>query len=99
MANYYVQKGTDEAKDIFTEYGIYVKQTIGLNNMPPIKKVFSRSWPEEQGDDVYLPSTAYYESKKVKITFYLSKTTISQVKNIYFFFFTICGFWRIHLLL
>lgn len=81
MANYYIQKGTDTAKDIFATYGIRVKETVGMNQLPPLKEVFSRTWPDEQGDDIYIPTTAFFESKKVTITFFLQKTTVDEVKN------------------
>lgn len=78
--NYYIQKGTDQAVDIFSTYGIYVKETKGLNLLPKIKKPFIRDWPDEQGDDAYLPTNTVYESKEVSITFFIQKNTVGDIK-------------------
>ena len=80
IKNYYIQKGSDIAKDIFSEYGIIVMATKGLNQLPEIKSPFSRDWSDEQGDDVYFPSTTFFKSKEVTLTFRLQKDTVDDIK-------------------
>jgi len=82
VKNYYIQKGTDVAKDLFSEYGISVKEVSGMSETPDTKSFFSRSWPDEQGEDVYIPSNLFFKSKEIKITFVLQKNTVSDVNTI-----------------
>jgi hypothetical protein len=70
--NFFIQKGGDEAKDIFTEWGVTVNATRGLLEMPNLKEPFSRDWGESQGIDLYIPDRAVFADKEVEmdVTFY-----------------------------
>lgn len=65
--NFYVQKGSDEAKDIFSEWGIVVNATRGLLELPNLKEPFSRDWAEEQGIDIFMPDKSIFLDKEVEI--------------------------------
>jgi len=72
--NYYIQVGSIPAVNIWDEFGIYVASTEGLTTMPDAKAKFSRSWPDEQGDDAFLPDIIRFKSKEIKITFEVVKS-------------------------
>jgi len=65
--NFFIQKGGDEAKDIFAEWGIIINKTQGLLELPNPKDFFSRDWPEEQGVDLYIPDKVVFADKEVEI--------------------------------
>ncbi|MDU1906325.1 MAG: hypothetical protein E6772_16265 [Dysgonomonas sp.] len=70
--NFYIQKGSEEAKDIFVEWGITVNAIRGLLDLPELKTPFTRNWIEEQGLDLYVPDKAIFADKEVEmdITYY-----------------------------
>lgn len=65
--NFYIQKGGEEAKDIFAEWGITVNATQGMLELPELKTPFTRNWIEEQGMDIYVPNKAIFSDKEVEI--------------------------------
>lgn len=65
--NFYIQKGGEEAKDIFAEWGITVNATQGMLELPELKTPFTRNWIEEQGIDIYVPNKAIFSDKEVEI--------------------------------
>lgn len=67
QSNFYIQKGSEAAKDLFATYGIIVNATEGLTDLPNSKEVFSRDWAEKQGLDTYVPDKAVFKDKEVKI--------------------------------
>lgn len=83
IKSYYIQKGTDPYKDIWVDYGIIVMKTQGLYQLPKAKKPFYRSWPDEQGDDTYLPTDAKFETKDVTLTFRIQKDTVDDIRTAY----------------
>lgn len=65
--NFYIQKGGEEAKDIFAEWGVTVNATQGMLELPELKTPFTRNWIEEQGMDIYVPNKAIFSDKEVEI--------------------------------
>lgn len=65
--NFYIQKGGEEAKDIFAEWGVTVNATQGMLELPELKTPFTRNWIEEQGMDIYAPNKAIFSDKEVEI--------------------------------
>ena len=79
QTNFYIQKGSDAAKDMFSEYGVIVNATEGLSDLPNSKEVFSRDWAEKQGLDTYIPDKPMFKDKEVKmLVSFLSDTGRSQ---------------------
>lgn len=79
QTNFYIQKGSDVAKDLYSEYGVIVNSTEGLTDLPSTKELFSRDWAEKQGLDTYIPDKTIFADKEVKITVsFLSDTGRSQ---------------------
>ncbi|MEN6413732.1 MAG: hypothetical protein ABFC84_13385 [Veillonellales bacterium] len=79
QSNFYIQKGSDAARDLFAEYGILVNSTLGLTDLPSTKELFSRDWSDKQGLDTYIPYKTIFKDKEVKITVsFLSDTGRSQ---------------------
>lgn len=67
QSNFYIQKGTDAAKDIYATWGILVTNTENLNEYPNMKKPFTRAWAEEQGVDTWLPDVPVFDSKTINV--------------------------------
>ncbi len=57
-------------KDLYTQYGVFIKKSSGLLDFLKMKKNYSYSWPDEHGDDIDL-SKLYFESKKISLECYL----------------------------
>ena len=79
QTNFYIQKGSDVAKDLYSEYGVIVNSTEGLTDLPNSKDPFSRDWAEKQGLDTYISDKAIFADKEVRILVsFLSDTGRSQ---------------------
>lgn len=63
----WVQKGSDAAKNILTEWGIYVKN-IPFKAFPDLKDVFKRDWPEDSGDDEYIPANPVFKAYEMELS-------------------------------
>ena len=68
MKQTWVQKGSDAAKDIKAEWGMYLK-SIPFKAFPDVKDVFSREWVEENGEEEYLPPTPVFKSYEMDVQF------------------------------
>lgn len=70
--NFFIQKASEEAKDIFAEWGIVINAIRGLLEIPNPKEPFSRDWAESQGMDLYIPDKTLFADKEVEmdVTYY-----------------------------
>lgn len=79
QTNFYIQKGSDVAKDLFSEYGVIVNATEGLTEPADAKEIFSRDFSDKQGLDTYIPDKTIFKDKEVNILVsFLSSTGRSQ---------------------
>lgn len=62
-----IKVGAAEAYDTSEKYGIYVKDFPFLPVPTKQKNIFSQSWLDEDGDDDYIPSEAYYEPISISV--------------------------------
>lgn len=81
ISNRYIQVGTEPAKNIYTEWGIYATKVEGLNQLPDTKDKWSRDWPDEQGEDVYYPSIVRFKGKEITVTFRIDEPGSTAVMN------------------
>lgn len=64
----WVQKNTDAAKNINTEWGIITK-SVPFNPFPDLKEVFKRDWPDVSGDQEYLPPIPKFKAYEIDVSF------------------------------
>ena len=64
-----IKIGNAATFDTAVKYGIYVKDFPFIPVPLKQKNVFSQSWYDENGDDEYIPSTAYYEPVIISVPF------------------------------
>lgn len=57
----YIQKGNEYCVDIKNTWGIVVQETP-YNTFPEPKEYTKRDWPDEDGDDIYIPPIVRYQS-------------------------------------
>lgn len=68
MKRLLIGKEGDSVKDVLVEWGIYHKH-IPFNLYPKIKEPPKVNFPDQDGDDEYLPATPHYEAYEMKATF------------------------------
>lgn len=67
---YYIQSKSSARLSIYDDFDMIVKKTVGLSDIPDRKKIWTRDWAEEQGQDVYFHEDgAKFKSKKATVTF------------------------------
>lgn len=64
-----IKIGNADAYDTAVKYGIYVKDFPFIPVPLKQKNIFSQSWYDENGDDEFIPSTAYYEPVTISVPF------------------------------
>lgn len=72
LSNYkpfYVQRAGEAAKDTYAEWGLAIK-TNPYPVFPDVKDVYSIDWKDENGDDDYVNSSAFFESIDFEAVFY-----------------------------
>lgn len=77
-----IKVGNAAAFDTATSYGIYVKDFPFIPVPLKQKNVFSQSWYDENGDDEYIPTTAYYEPVTISVPFVYVGTLDACMTNI-----------------
>lgn len=60
--------GEAVVKDSFAEWGIMV-QSIPFLLVPEMKELPSTDWPDEDGDDEYVPSVTHFKAYSMDISF------------------------------
>ena len=60
--------GSDSTVDVFQSYGMVLEDMPSIIPLTP-KNIYSHSWPDEDGDDEYIPGTIRYEAVEVDFTF------------------------------
>jgi len=81
--NFYFQKVTDVTPlDIESTFNVRVKSTRGLTQAQP-KELFKREWANEDGVDVYVPSTRLLKSATITISCYAAATETKTAIELY----------------
>ena len=75
-----IKKGNSVAIDTSKQWGIYVKDSPYIPIPKKQKNIASQSWLDENGDDEFIPTEAYYEPVEATIQF-LYRGTIAQANT------------------
>ena len=78
--------------DTLVKYGLYIKHAP-FTLMPKVKNIVTQTWKDEDGDDVYIPSSVVYEAYDLELEFvYLDpgETANAQIRQ---FIADITGKW------
>lgn len=65
---FYIKKGEDDAVESNATWGVLVK-SVPFNIVPGVKDYASNDWADEDGDDVFIPSSPVYKGYDVKFDF------------------------------
>lgn len=69
MAEFYIQKGGDTARNLFSTYKIKVCEIKGIGLWDAeIKEPFKRDWKSSQGLDIWVPDKPKFADKDVEVT-------------------------------
>lgn len=60
--------GSESAVDVLQAYGMVLEDMPSVIPLTP-KNIYSHSWPDEDGDDEYIPEVIRYEAVKAEFTF------------------------------
>lgn len=63
-----IKKNDDAVVNPYDRWGVMVK-SIPFNLAPEIKPYASTDWPDEDGDDEYIPSTPRFKAYEMEISF------------------------------
>lgn len=78
MSRFLIKIGNDGAvTDVFQSYGMVLEDMPSVIPLVP-KNIYSHSWPDEDGDDEYIPETIRYEAAECDFTFGCSSTDSSN---------------------
>lgn len=69
MVKYYINRGSEQAKELYATYKIYVTGNKGLNDKPVQKEEFTESFADRNGQKAYERVAKVYEPQKVSINF------------------------------
>jgi len=72
--NFYIQRDGETQVDIESTYNMRVTHVDGLHPAD-YKEVFKRDWAEEDGVDVYFPTTRKTKSRNVDMTVFMNEST------------------------
>jgi len=78
----YIQKGTDARKDLDVTYGILLK-SIPFKPFPELKDLPVRDWPDEQGDDEYIPANPVFKAYETSVELIYTGLTNTARQMIY----------------
>lgn len=80
---FYVQRTGEAAKDTYTEWGLVIK-TNPYPIFPDVKDVYSIDWKDEDGEDDYVDTSAYFESIDFEVVFvYTSGRALTSPESLY----------------
>lgn len=69
MNRFLIKIGDDGAvTDVFQSYGMVLEDMPSVIPLVP-KNIYSHSWPDEDGDDEYVPEVIRYEAVEAEFTF------------------------------
>ena len=60
--------GSESAVDVLQTYGMVLEDMPSIIPLTP-KNIYSHSWPDEDGDDEYIPEVIRYEAVEAEFTF------------------------------
>lgn len=91
-----IQKGVDPVKDSYTEWGMIVK-SVPFKPIPDPKEIYSEDWPDEDGEDEYIPSIMHYKAYEMDVSFfYIGDSNTANASIISFFNYIKNGLFKIY---
>lgn len=69
IAKYFIKKGTDSTKDLYSVYGLYILESKGIWDLPSKKEAYIENWYDKNGQKVYEPVDNIFQPVSSNIKF------------------------------